>query len=107
MTKPSRYAVGLPARVTESDSRPKIPEFCDVDGCQTRYLGKGRGNARGFADVVFTTADGAFIARCSEHYLRHLYRAGRGKDCDISGRDWQISLDDLREYRANIPEGNP
>lgn len=105
MNKPSRYAAGVPARVADAETKPKIPEFCGVEGCQTRYLGRGRGYTRGFADVVFTAPDGFMVARCSEHYLRDIYRAGRGKDCDISGRDWLMSLEAVREFRAKLPEG--
>ena len=102
MNKPSRYAAGLPARVSESDEKPKRPEFCAVSGCETRYLGEGKGFARGFADVVFTLPDGFVVARCAEHYMRHIYRNGRGSMSEITGREWQITHAAVKEHWAKL-----
>lgn len=103
--KSSRYALSAPVRFS-ADEPARRPEYCGVLDCQTHYQGKGKPRVRGFADVVFTTSDGTVIARCAEHYLRELYRSGRGKDCDISGRNWLMSLADVQEFRAKLPDGD-
>lgn len=106
--KPSRYAHSAPERVVESEVQ-KLPEFCGVADCQTRRIKLPNGDwkhVQGYADVIITLPDGGRVARCQEHYLRQIYRTGHGKDCDISGRHWQMSLADVQAFRAELPEGS-
>lgn len=100
--KPSRYAASVPERTLVDDRKPKRPEFCSVLDCQTRYLGQGKGYARGYADVVFTLDDGVVIARCAEHYMRQIYRAGRGSMCEITGREWRITREAVQAHWAKL-----
>jgi hypothetical protein len=95
--KPSRYVAGLPARVSE-ESKHERPTYCGVLGCDTRYVGEGKPKQRGYADVVFTLESGVTIARCAEHYMRQLYRTGKGSMSEITGRDWVLTPEAVKAH---------
>lgn len=97
----SRYVSSVPARVDESEKTER-PMFCGVEDCQSRWDPKNAKHIRGFADVVFTLADGTVIARCGECYTRHIYACGRGTMSEITGRQPTMTLDLVREHWARV-----
>lgn len=92
----SRYTTGAPKREPEKPN--ERPKFCAVDGCLTHWNPKDAKYEPGFADVVFTLDDGRVIARCADHYLAHIYKAGRGSHCEISGRQPDMNMDMVRAH---------
>jgi hypothetical protein len=100
----SKYLQAPPKREASHDERPKRPEFCAVSGCLTRWDAHHAKHVPGFADVVFTLDDGTLIARCADHYLAQIYKAGRGSHCDISGRQPDLNIDMVRAHWARVDE---
>jgi len=97
----NKYAAGLIDRYTPTDAEKNHErEMCGVSGCQT-YIGKGR-YAPSFADVAFTLPDGTRIARCAKCYTDHLYRAGKGSMCEITGRQPDLTLELVKAHWAKI-----
>ena len=78
-----------------------VPEHCEVIGCKTHRNRDTRQMERGFADVVITLPDGRLVGRCSDHYLRDLYGAGRGSMQDISDRTGVVTAEKVAAYVPN------
>lgn len=96
----SKYMIAAPKR--EPEHGPKRPTFCAVADCLTHWNAKDAKHEPGFADVVFTLNYGTVIARCADHYLAQIYKAGRGSHCDISGRQPDLTIDMVREQWARV-----
>lgn len=97
----SKYLTSSPERETGKPSRPK---FCAVSGCLTSWNAKLGRHEPGFADVVFTLDDGTVIARCADHYLRHVYRSGHGVHCTITGKSPDMNIEMLHAYWQKLDE---
>lgn len=98
----SKYTSGAPVR-QEVGPKPR-PEHCAVEGCLTHWNPKLSRHERGFADVVFTLEDGTVIARCADHYLKHMYAVGRGVHCEITGRQPDMNIDMVKAHWARLDE---
>lgn len=98
----SRYAASAPSRAEDEleafRQSEEASKFCSVPNCRTRYPGRGRPNLQGFADMRFTASDGSPVRLCCKHYDELLYRAGKGRMCDITGNQPELTLQLVREH---------
>lgn len=100
--KSGKYSTSVPVR----NSEPEVirPEFCDVDGCMTRYMGVGQPNRRGLADVIITTSSGHQVARCCYHYDRQLYATRKGRHSPIMGGAVDLTLDMVHAHWQRVDQ---
>ncbi|SEJ55320.1 hypothetical protein [Frateuria terrea] len=96
----SKYTTGAPQR--ESERPTERPQFCGVANCQSRWDPRDAKHLRGFADVVFTLDDGTVIARCGDCYIRHIYAAGKGVHCEITGRQPDMNIDMVKAHWSRV-----
>lgn len=99
----SKYLVSSPKRIaSDGPDAPKPIVMCQVIDCTTFYPprvdGKERKGQHARADVIFSTPHGHRIALCCYHYDIALYKAGKGRMSEITGRGVDLIHADIVEH---------
>ena len=106
----SRYASSAPIIRSESIGSPKLPEHCEVPGCESLYVGRNKNGQElhkcGKADVLVDDYSGRKRGICAEHYLRGLVKAGKAANQDLVDRDGRIAPGLAAEMRERLNAGD-